>query len=83
MAYLPNILFTIILCIGIGFFAKNIKKLIRNIKLGRALNITDNKPQRWKNMTMLALGQSKMIHRPVSGFLHIIVYVGFIIINIE
>ncbi|MFD0988512.1 4Fe-4S dicluster domain-containing protein [Mariniflexile jejuense] len=83
MAYLPNILFTIILCIGIGFFAKNIKKLIRNIKLGRALNITDNKPQRWKNMTMLALGQSKMVRRPVSGLLHIIVYIGFIIINIE
>lgn len=83
MAYLPNILFTIILCIGIGFFAKNIKKLIRNIKLGRALNSTDNKPQRWKNMTLLALGQSKMVRRPVSGFLHIVVYIGFIIINIE
>jgi heterodisulfide reductase subunit C len=34
-------------------------------------------------MMMIALGQSKMVKRPFSGFLHIIVYVGFIIINIE
>ncbi|WP_372755162.1 4Fe-4S dicluster domain-containing protein [Mariniflexile sp.] len=83
MPYLPNILFTIILCIGIGFFIKNVKKLIRNIKLGRDINISDNKPQRWKNMAMIALGQSKMVRRPVSGLLHVVVYIGFIIINIE
>ena len=34
-------------------------------------------------MALLALGQSKMVHRPVSGILHIVVYVGFILINIE
>ena len=34
-------------------------------------------------MAMIALGQSKMVKRPFSGFLHIIVYVGFVIINIE
>ena len=32
---------------------------------------------------MIALGQSKMVKRPVAGILHIIVYIGFIIINIE
>ena len=83
MDYLPNILFTILLGIGIGFFAKNVKKLIRNIKLGHAVDVSDNKSQRWKNMAMIALGQSKMVRRPVSGFLHIVVYIGFIIINIE
>ena len=83
MNYLPNILFAIILIAGIGFFARNVKKLFRNINLGKAKNISDNKPQRWKNMAMIALGQSKMVKRPVSGFLHIIVYVGFVIINIE
>ena len=37
----------------------------------------------WKNMAMIALGQSKMIKRPIAGVLHIVVYVGFIIINLE
>jgi heterodisulfide reductase subunit C len=83
MQYLPNIIFAIILAVGIGFFANNVKKLIRNIKLGKDSNRSDNKSERWKNMAMIALGQSKMVRRPVSGILHIIVYVGFVIINIE
>lgn len=83
MNYIDNILFAIILCIGIGYFAMNVKKLIRNIKLGKDVNRKDNSSARWKNMAMIALGQSKMIKRPIAGFLHIIVYVGFIIINLE
>ena len=34
-------------------------------------------------MARVALGQSKMTVRPIAGFLHIIVYVGFVVINIE
>jgi heterodisulfide reductase subunit C len=83
MQYIPQILFTIILIGGIGFFAQNVKKLSRNIKLGKDVKINDNKKQRWTNMAKIALGQTKMVVRPIAGFLHIIVYVGFIIINIE
>ena len=83
MEYLPNILFAIALILGIGFFAKNIKKLSRNIKLGKTVDTSDNKAQRFKNMARIALGQTKMVVRPIAGFMHIIVYVGFIIINIE
>ncbi|GGZ68187.1 (Fe-S)-binding protein [Algibacter mikhailovii] len=83
MPYLSNIIFAIILILAVGYFAKNVKKLIRNIKLGKDTDRTDNKSQRWKNMAMIALGQSKMVRRPVSGFLHVIVYVGFVIINLE
>ncbi|WP_439554058.1 4Fe-4S dicluster domain-containing protein [Flavobacterium macrobrachii] len=83
MIYIDNILFAIILTIGVGFFVKNVKKLIRNIKLGQDVNRTDNSSERLKNMAMIALGQSKMVKRPVSGILHIIVYVGFVIINLE
>lgn len=83
MSILPNILFAIVLFVGIGYFSRNIKKLIRNIKLGQDVNRKDQANLRWKNMVMIALGQSKMVKRPISGFLHILVYVGFIIINIE
>jgi heterodisulfide reductase subunit C/HAMP domain-containing protein len=83
MNFLDNILFAIILAIGIGYFAINVKKLIRNINLGRDINQKDNSSERWKNMFMVALGQSKMVKRPVAGILHIIVYAGFVIINIE
>nr|WP_294935833.1 (Fe-S)-binding protein [uncultured Flavobacterium sp.] len=83
MSYLDNVLFAIILILGGGYFALNVKKLIRNIKLGQDVNRSDNPSERWKNMAMIALGQSKMVKRPIAGILHIFVYVGFIIINIE
>lgn len=83
MSYLDNIFFAIILILGVGYFTLNIKKILRNIKLGRAVNRSDNPSERWKNMAMIALGQSKMVKRPVAGILHIIVYLGFVIINIE
>ena len=83
MEYIPNILFAVLLIVGIGFFAKNIKRLSRNIKLGKDVTVNDQKKLRWKNMAKIALGQTKMVVRPVAGFLHIIVYAGFIIINIE
>ena len=83
MEYIPNILFAIILIAGVGYFARNINKLIRNIKLGQEVDASDKKSERWTNVVRIALGQSKMVKRPVSGFLHVIVYVGFVIINIE
>ncbi|MEZ7946040.1 MAG: (Fe-S)-binding protein [Flavobacteriaceae bacterium] len=83
MDYLPNIFFAIALLVGIGFFVINILKLIRNIKLGKDIDRSDRKIERWKNMARIALGQSKMVSRPFAGFLHIIVYIGFVVINIE
>jgi hypothetical protein len=83
MQYIDNILFVAILAAGIWFFTKNIKSLLRNINLGKDIDRTDNKSDRWKNMAKIALGQGKMVRRPVSGILHIVVYVGFVLINIE
>ena len=83
MQYIDNILFAVLLIFGIGFFVRNIKKLKRNIFLGKDIDRSDKKSERWANMTLIALGQSKMVRRPVAGILHIIVYLGFIIINIE
>ena len=84
MAYLPQILFALALIAGVGYFTFNIRKLIRNIKLGRDVAIdTSSTGQRWKNTAMIAIGQSKMVKRPIAGALHVIVYLGFIIINIE
>jgi len=83
MSYLDNILFAILLIVGFGFFTASVKKIIRNINLGVDVDRKDNPKARWKNMALIALGQSKMVRRPVAGILHIFVYVGFVIINIE
>ena len=83
MQYLPNILFFLLLVAGVGYFTKNIRTVIRNIKLGIPVAINDHKKERYGNVARIALGQSKLLKRPISGALHAIVYVGFIIINIE
>ena len=70
--------------VSLGFFSRNVMRLKRNINLGKGQTepIT-NKPERISNMLRIALGQSKMVTRPIPGILHLIVYLGFIIINIE
>jgi heterodisulfide reductase subunit C len=78
-----QIVFTLILVAGIILFTSNVKKIARNIKLGKPLDRNDRKKERWLKMIQVALGQSKMVRRPVAGILHIFVYVGFVIINIE
>lgn len=83
MQLISTIVFAVLLVAGFGFFAINVKKIIRNIKLGQNVNRFDNPSSRWKNMAMIALGQQKMVKKPVMGILHIIVYVGFVVINIE
>jgi len=83
MRFLPNIIFAIVLIIGVGFFVKHVKKIIRNIKLGQKVNRTDNSGERWKNMTLIALGQKKMFTRPIPAILHFTLYAAFIITQIE
>ena len=76
----------IFIFVFIGFtllFIKNFRKILRNINLGRDIDRSYNSSERWKVMTRVALGQSKMVSRPVAGFLHLLIYAGFVIINIE
>ena len=83
MTYLPNVMFFLVLVSGIGMFALNIRKLKRNIALGQDVDTSGHQSERLKNMLLIAFGQSKMVRRPIAGILHIIVYIGFVIINIE
>ncbi len=69
---------------SLGLFVKNLFKIKRNINLGKGETLEFNNPgKRLKNMLRVAFGQSKMVSRPVAGILHFIVYVSFVIINIE
>ena len=80
---ISNIIFLFVFLLAIIFFTRNLNRIIKNIKLGRDINRSDRPYDRWKNMFRVAIGQSKMTRRPVAGILHIILYLGFVIINIE
>lgn len=77
------IIFLIAFAAAVWWFTRNVRRIRRNILLGRDEDRTDRPAERWALMAKVALGQSKMVVRPVAGILHIIVYAGFVIINIE
>jgi len=83
MQIVQQILFVVIAGIAIWLFARKVKEIRANINLGRDEDISDNKPQRWRNVLLLAFGQKKMFRNPLVAVLHFFVYAGFIIINIE
>ena len=83
MSFLPSILFGFFLFSAIALFTFNCRKIYRNINLGKKIDRGDNKKERFLKMFRLAFGQSKMLDKPVVGLLHLIVYVAFILINVE
>ena len=76
-------LFIVLFVISIWLFAKKIGQVRRNILLGGDETINDNKPERWRNVLLLAFGQKRMFRNPLVAVMHFIIYAGFIIINIE
>ncbi len=83
MEYLPQILFALLITAGSVLFIRNLLRIRRNILLGRPEALNDQKGLRWKNVMILALGQKKMFRNIPVALMHLIIYVGFIIINIE
>lgn len=80
---ISSLFFIVLLATTSFIFYKRVRVVTRNIHLGRPLAINDNSTERWKVMARVALGQSKMVTRPIAGIMHILIYVGFIIINLE
>jgi heterodisulfide reductase subunit C len=80
---ISSIVFILIFLGSTAFFAFKVRQIIQNIKLGRSEDRSDNKGERFKTMVMVALGQSKMVSRPIAGVLHIFIYVAFVITQVE
>lgn len=80
---ISNIVFLIVFVAAVAAFTYQVRKIRRNILLGRDTDRSDRPAERFKTMARVALGQSKMVVRPFAGLMHIFIYVGFVIINIE
>jgi heterodisulfide reductase subunit C len=80
---IAQVIFIIILGIAVYLFTKNVVKIRRNILLGKDVDRSDRPAERWKVMAKVALGQTKMVKRPVAAIMHFFIYVGFVIINLE
>jgi heterodisulfide reductase subunit C len=83
MLIVQQILFVLLAGVAIWMFSKKVKDIRRNIFLGRDVDLSDNKAERWRKVILLALGQKKMFKYPLVAVMHFVIYVGFIIVNIE
>ncbi|PGH37604.1 MAG: Fe-S oxidoreductase [Candidatus Nephrothrix sp. EaCA] len=79
---ISQLLFALLFAAALWLIVKRIKTIQATINLGRPLKIEPS-AKRWKQMALIALGQGKMFKKPVPALLHLIVYLGFIIVNIE
>jgi len=83
MSYLPQIAFLAILAVAGFVLFGRIQQIRKNILLGRPLDRTDRRADRWKAMLLIAFGQKKMFKRFIPAFFHFFIYAGFLIINLE
>lgn len=83
MEILSILLFAVIFLGGLGFFGFKVFKIYRNIHLGRTEDRSGNVTERLKVMGLVALGQSKMVVRPIAGILHVFIYLAFLVTQIE
>jgi heterodisulfide reductase subunit C len=78
-----QVIFALICILGFGFFIWNISKIRNNVLLGKEIDRKDRPADRWKTMALVALGQKKMFKRPIPAILHLMLYVAFVITQIE
>jgi heterodisulfide reductase subunit C len=83
MKILPNLIFITLLTVAASYAIINFSKIRRNILMGKDEDRSDNMGVRIKNMILIAFGQKKMFARPIPAILHLFIYVGFLVVNIE
>ena len=83
MAYLQQVLFLVVIASAVFMLYKRISFIRSSINLGKPDDRSGDTSVRLRNMMLIAFGQSKMFKKPIAAFLHLFVYVGFVLINIE
>jgi ferredoxin len=80
---ISQIVFILILIVAGFFIAKRVARIRANINLGKDKKIDDHQSDRLRNLLLVAFGQKKMFKRPIPAVLHLFIYIGFLVINIE
>ncbi len=83
MPYIAQIVFLLVVAITAGFLTRRISQIRKNILLGRPEERNDQKNARWRTVLMVAFGQQKMFKRFFPAFMHLFIYIGFLVINLE
>ncbi len=75
------VVFLFVLVAGAGFFALNVQRLVRYLRVGLPDKRTDEPLTRIKNVLSIGIAQSKIFRDPVAGTMHALIFWGFIVIT--
>jgi ferredoxin len=80
---IQQIAFIIVLGVAIWIIRRRVTFIRKNIQLGKKAAVVDRIPERANNVLLVAFGQKKMFKRIIPAVLHLFIYVGFLVINLE
>ncbi|MFN8311284.1 MAG: (Fe-S)-binding protein [Cyclobacteriaceae bacterium] len=83
MAFVPQLLFFLVLAFAAFIIRRRVLRIRDNIRLGKANPVNDRSGERWNNVLLVAFGQKKMFKKMIPATLHFFIYAGFLIINLE
>ncbi|MDQ3997900.1 MAG: (Fe-S)-binding protein [Gemmatimonadota bacterium] len=77
-----NVAFLFILAAAAGFFALNVQRLVRYMRIGYDEDRTDQPWERLKNVFTVGIAQTKILREPAAGAMHATIFWGFIVLTI-
>jgi len=80
---IQQLFFILIVGLAAFFIRRRVVRIKANINLGKSNELSDRTSDRFRNMLLVAFGQKKMFKRLTPAILHLFIYVGFLVINLE
>ncbi len=80
---LSQVIFGVVLVGAVALFVYHIRLLSRTLKVGRPYVLEGSSGAHWAQMLRVAVFQQRMMDRPVASAAHWVIYVGFLVINVE
>ena len=74
-------IFLLVLVLALGFFALNVQRLVRYLRLGFAEDRTDHPFRRIGNVLEIGIAQKKIFRDPVAGPMHALIFWGFMVLT--
>jgi len=77
---LQSVLFGIVLAAALTLFGRNVLRLVRYLRIGKAENRFDRVGERLARVAKIAFGQTKLLREPFAGVLHFLIFWGFVVL---
>jgi Fe-S oxidoreductase len=77
-----QVVFLFVFVAGAGFFALNVQRLVRYMRLGLPDRRGNAPGTRIRNVLTIGIGQSKIFRDPIAGAMHATIFWGFVVLTV-